>query len=78
MANSQNLKRPQNPEGVSGRVDLALPLRIVVGCAFALIVALTIAQVFFRFALNSPLVWSEELARLLLVWVTFIGAAVVA
>ena len=58
--------------------DLALPLRIVVGCAFALIVALTIAQVFFRFALDSPLIWSEELARLLLVWATFVGAAVVA
>jgi TRAP-type C4-dicarboxylate transport system permease small subunit len=59
-------------------VDLALPLRILVGCAFALIVGLTIAQVFFRFALDSPLIWSEELARLLLVWVTFVGAAVVA
>ncbi len=62
----------------STRLDLALPLRILAGCAFALIVALTIAQVFFRFALDSPLIWSEELARLLLVWVTFVGAAVVA
>lgn len=59
-------------------MDLAWPLRIIVGCAFALIVVLTIAQVFFRFALDSPLIWSEELARLLLVWVTFVGAAVVA
>jgi TRAP-type C4-dicarboxylate transport system permease small subunit len=59
-------------------LDLASPLRIVVGAGFALIVALTIAQVFFRFALDSPLIWSEELARLLLVWITFIGAAVVA
>jgi TRAP-type C4-dicarboxylate transport system permease small subunit len=59
-------------------VDLAWPLRMLVGRAFALIVGLTIAQVFFRFALDSPLIWSEELARFLLVWVTFIGAAVVA
>ena len=58
--------------------DLALPLRWLVGGAFATIVILTIAQVFFRFALDSPLVWSEELSRLLLVWVTFLGAAVVA
>ncbi|MHA1567448.1 MAG: TRAP transporter small permease [Alphaproteobacteria bacterium] len=58
--------------------DLALPLRWLVGGMFATIVILTIAQVFFRFALDSPLVWSEELSRLLLVWVTFIGAAVVA
>jgi len=80
---SQPRKRPQlsashQPAPATRRVDLALPLRILVGCAFALIVGLTIAQVFFRFALDSPLIWSEELVRLLLVWVTFIGAAVVA
>lgn len=57
--------------------DFALPLRIVVGIAFATIVTLTIAQVAFRFVLNSPLVWSEEVVRILLVWMTFIGAAVV-
>ncbi len=32
-------------------------------------------QVFCRYALNQPLVWSEELARYLFVWVTFIGAS---
>lgn len=58
-------------------IDWAQPLRIFVGIVFATIVALTIAQVFFRFALDSPLVWSEELVRLLLIWMTFIGAAVV-
>lgn len=52
-------------------------MRIIVGAAFATIVALTITQIFFRFALNSPLVWSEELVRLLVVWMTFIGAAVI-
>jgi TRAP-type transport system small permease protein len=72
------LPAPQNPEPVAKPLDLALPLRILVGCAFALIVGLTIAQVFFRFALDSPLIWSEELVRLLLVWLTFTGAAVVA
>ncbi len=47
------------------------------GVVFSAIVILTIAQIFFRFALNSPLVWSEELVRLLVVWMTFIGAAVI-
>jgi TRAP-type C4-dicarboxylate transport system permease small subunit len=69
---------PHNPRADTEPLDLALPLRVVIGCAFGLIVGLTIAQVFFRFALDSPLIWSEELARLLLVWVTFTGAAVVA
>ena len=37
----------------------------------AFIVAL---QVFFRYVLNQSLFWSEELARYLLVWLTFLGA----
>lgn len=31
-------------------------------------------QVFFRYVLNSPLIWTEESARYLYVWVTFITA----
>lgn len=57
--------------------DWAMPLRIIVGIVFTTIVVLTIAQIFFRFVLNSPLIWSEELVRLLIVWMTFIGAAVI-
>jgi TRAP-type C4-dicarboxylate transport system permease small subunit len=57
-------------------LDLAFPLRIICGFLFASIVTLTIVQVFCRFVLDSPLIWSEELARLFLVWLTFIGAAV--
>jgi TRAP-type C4-dicarboxylate transport system permease small subunit len=44
----------------------------------ALVAAMTVivfAQVIFRYVLGSPLVWSEELARYLFVWVTMIGAA---
>ena len=32
-------------------------------------------QVFFRYVLNHSLFWSEELARFLLVWLTFLGAS---
>ncbi len=32
-----------------------------------------ILQVFFRYALNSPLIWSEELARYLFVWAVMLG-----
>ena len=42
------------------------------GFTMTLIVAV---QVFFRYVLNHSLFWSEELARFLLVWLTFLGAS---
>jgi len=42
------------------------------GFTMALIVAV---QVFCRYVLNQSLFWSEELARFLLVWLTFLGAS---
>lgn len=33
------------------------------------------AQVWYRFVLNDPLAWSEELGRYLFVWISFMGAA---
>jgi TRAP-type C4-dicarboxylate transport system permease small subunit len=42
-----------------------------------LVAAMTVivfAQVIFRYVVGNPLVWSEELARYLFVWVTMIGA----
>ena len=58
-------------------LDLFLPFRIAVALAMIAVVILTLAQIFCRFVLNAPLIWSEELSRLLVVWMTFIGAAVV-
>jgi tripartite ATP-independent transporter DctM subunit len=37
--------------------------------------ALVLTGVFFRYALNNPLYWAEEAARLLLIWLSFVGAA---
>lgn len=37
---------------------------------------IVIVQVFSRYLLNHSLFWSEELARYLLVWLTFLGASV--
>ncbi len=58
-------------------LDMVYPLRILVGVMFSLIIVFTLGQIIFRFVFDSPLVWSEEASRFLLVWMTFIGAAVV-
>jgi TRAP-type C4-dicarboxylate transport system permease small subunit len=38
-------------------------------------IVIAFLQVFFRYVLNSPLFASEEIARLLGVWLTFLGSA---
>ena len=37
------------------------------------IFALGVAQVFWRWVLNSPIVWSEELIQLVYVWICYLG-----
>ena len=48
-------------------------LLFVLGASMTLIV---VVQVFARYVLNHSLFWSEELARFILVWLTFLGTSV--
>ncbi len=41
----------------------------------ALQAVLLMASVFFRYILNSPIVWGDEIVRYSLIWMTFVGAA---
>ena len=55
-----------------------LVARIEAGVIVVLVSCLTVvtfAQVVTRYGLGNPLIWSEELARYLFVWVSMIGAA---
>lgn len=61
-------------ERISRSINLWIEyLLFGLGFTMAVIVAV---QVFFRYVLNHSLFWSEELARYLLVWLTFLGASV--
>lgn len=41
--------------------------------AFLTMFALVVAQVVLRYVFNDPLVWSDEIAQYLFVWVAFLG-----
>ena len=44
---------------------------------FIVIMFTTVAGVFFRYVVGTPLIWSDELARFSLIWMVFLGAGVV-
>lgn len=46
---------------------------LLVVVALSALILIIIVGIFFRYALNDSLVWTEELARYLFVWVTFLG-----
>jgi TRAP-type C4-dicarboxylate transport system permease small subunit len=55
----------------------AVSVRVVEGVLallMLLLIGLVSAQIFMRYVVHSPLVWSEELARMTFVYLTFIGA----
>lgn len=51
-----------------------LSVALIVGLSVLFIAALLL-QVLFRYALNAPLTWTEELATLLFVWAVLLAAA---
>lgn len=47
-------------------------------CLTVMVLAMTLlilGQVFWRYVLEAPFVWSEELSLLLMTWITFLGAS---
>jgi TRAP-type C4-dicarboxylate transport system permease small subunit len=48
---------------------------VILGLLVLAMTGVTLAQVIWRYVLNEPLIWSEEAARYLFVWLSLIGAS---
>jgi TRAP-type transport system small permease protein len=57
---------------------LLVVIRVIVIVIFAIMVTAAIAQVIFRYVLGFPLGWTEELARIMMIWWVFLCVAVLA
>lgn len=74
-------RSPTRDEPVMGRRAFALlrQLEDVLGVAVLLAIGtIVLIQVVFRYVLGTPVKWSDELGRVLLAWLTFVGASAVA
>ncbi len=52
-------------------------LRTLSFIMFVIMIGVVFAQVLLRYFFGAPLAWSDELSRLLLVWVSFMGVTLV-
>ena len=55
---------------------IAWVAKVFIGALVGAIVVITLASVWWRYVLNAPLAWPEQVSRILFVWITFVGAAV--
>jgi len=51
---------------------------IIASLVLGFIILLTVSGVFFRYVLNRPLAWQEEISMVAMVWLVFMGSTVVA
>jgi TRAP-type transport system small permease protein len=50
--------------------------KLVLGGSIAAIVLITLAAVFWRYVLDAPLSWIEQVSTMIFVWIIFLGSAV--
>lgn len=50
--------------------------KAAIALAMAAIVLVTLAAVWWRYVLNSPISWIEQVSNMLFIWMVFVGAAI--
>ncbi len=50
--------------------------KVFLGLWVAAIVLITLAAVWWRYVMNAPIAWIEQVSNILFIWITFVGAAV--
>ncbi len=50
--------------------------KFLLGACIAAIVLVTVAAVWWRYVLDNPLSWVEQVSNMIFIWIVFIGAAV--
>lgn len=60
--------------GICGRVTQLAHL--VMGLSVVAIVLITLAAVWWRYVLDSPISWIEQVSNILFIWIVFLGTAV--
>jgi TRAP-type C4-dicarboxylate transport system permease small subunit len=50
--------------------------KVLLGSFMGAIVVITVAAVWWRYVLNAPIAWIEQVSNMLFIWIVFVGAAV--
>jgi TRAP-type C4-dicarboxylate transport system permease small subunit len=64
---------------ISPRIASGLYMAVIrhaLAAIMAVLLAIMILQVFFRYGLNSSLIWAEEICRYLLIWASFLACGI--
>ena len=75
---SQDSIMPATLRGLVGKISsLAESICcFLIGLFIAAIVLITLVSVWYRYVLDNPLSWTEQICGILFVWITFLGSAV--
>jgi TRAP-type C4-dicarboxylate transport system permease small subunit len=61
--------------GVVAEVSTRI-VKAILGSIMAIIVLITLAAVWWRYVINAPIAWTEQVSNMLFVWTVFLGSAV--